>query len=111
MFLPVKCGMAHSKGARKSRERSPHRFHRSKADPAYASRKFTREGASAISTVTKVGVSPRMSFGAGARPNDGNGSSLVGRVGTVSENIRAVSHSGFASAAVQRNRLKSMTNR
>lgn len=43
---------------------------------------------------------------AGARSNDGNGSLLIERVGVVPENIRAASHGGFASAAVQRNRPK-----
>jgi len=42
---------------------------------------------------------------AGARPNDGNSSTLNGRVGVVSDNIRAASHEvGSHLPAVQRNR-------
>lgn len=88
----------------------PHHF-ASKTGPAYASRKFAREGASVnLSRVAR----PTLTWSqpeAGARPNDGNGSSLIGRVGAVPENIRAASHDGIESVAVHRNRPKPITNR
>lgn len=82
--------MAHSKGVRKDRVGARTAPAGQKPVPIYASRKLPATGASA-DPADQVALRWALTV-AGARPNDGSGSTLVGRVGVVSENIRAASH-------------------